>query len=64
MSFPRNVLRAGVALNGFKLDYDSDDHHINIRRSVRSGWAAPVSPGWWTGEFRVGGHYALSDKLG
>ncbi|EME62193.1 MULTISPECIES: hypothetical protein [Rhodococcus] len=30
VSFPRNVLRAGVALNGFKLDYDSDDHHINI----------------------------------
>ena len=29
-SFPATVLRAGVALNGFKLDYVSDDHHINI----------------------------------
>lgn len=29
-SFPANVVRAGVALNGFQLDYVSDDHHINI----------------------------------
>ena len=30
VSFPATVLRAGVALNGFALDYDSADHHINI----------------------------------
>lgn len=28
--FNSKVLRAGVALNGFKLDYSSKDHHVNI----------------------------------
>lgn len=28
--FASNVRSAGVALNGFKLDYDSDDHHLNL----------------------------------
>ncbi|MEV6277020.1 hypothetical protein [Nocardia sp. NPDC051832] len=30
VTFNATVLRAGVALNGFKLDFDSDDHHINV----------------------------------
>ncbi|MEE2056588.1 hypothetical protein [Rhodococcus artemisiae] len=30
VSFSGRVVRAGVALNGFKIDYDDDDHHINI----------------------------------
>ena len=30
VSFPATVLRAGVALNGFKLDFVTDDHYINI----------------------------------
>lgn len=29
-NFPAKVLRASVALNGFKLDYVNSDHHINI----------------------------------
>jgi hypothetical protein len=29
-TFPSAVLRAGVALNGFALDYVNSDHHINI----------------------------------
>jgi hypothetical protein len=29
-AFNSRVIRAGVTLNGFNLDYVSDDHHINI----------------------------------
>jgi hypothetical protein len=29
-TFSSNVRSAGVALNGFKLDYANSDHHINI----------------------------------
>ncbi len=29
-TFGRPVLKASVALNGFKLDFTSSDHHINI----------------------------------
>ena len=28
--FGRTVNSAGAAMNGFKLDYASDDHHINV----------------------------------
>jgi len=28
--FPSNVNRASVTLNGFKVDFADDDHHINI----------------------------------
>lgn len=30
VSFDSKVLRAGVAINGFKMDYVHSDHHINI----------------------------------
>jgi len=30
VTFGSRVNRANVALNGYKLDYVSDDHHINI----------------------------------
>lgn len=30
VSFSSPVKRASVAMNGFKLDYASSDHHINI----------------------------------
>ncbi|RMG17508.1 MAG: hypothetical protein D6730_23940 [Bacteroidetes bacterium] len=30
VTFPRPVRTANVVLNGFKLDYVSTDHHINI----------------------------------
>jgi hypothetical protein len=29
VTFGSSVIRAAVALNGFNLDYVSDDHHIN-----------------------------------
>jgi hypothetical protein len=29
-TFPSRVLRAGVALNGYKFDYLDSDHHINV----------------------------------
>jgi hypothetical protein len=29
-TFNSNVRSAGVALNGFKLDYSDSDHHINL----------------------------------
>lgn len=29
-TFATPVVRAGTAINGFKLDYSSDDHHINV----------------------------------
>jgi hypothetical protein len=30
VTFNSTVRSAGVALNGFKLDYDNSDHHINF----------------------------------
>ena len=30
VTFGSDVLRAGIAVNGFKLDYVNSDHHINI----------------------------------
>jgi hypothetical protein len=30
VTFGSRVIRANVALNGFKLDYVNSDHHINI----------------------------------
>jgi hypothetical protein len=30
VTFGSRVLRAGIAVNGFKLDYVDSDHHINI----------------------------------
>ena len=29
VTFGSAVIRAGIAVNGFRLDYDSEDHHIN-----------------------------------
>ncbi len=30
MTFDAPVLRAGIALNGFKLDFVESDHHLNV----------------------------------
>ncbi len=30
VTFGSDVIRAGIAVNGFKLDYVNSDHHINI----------------------------------
>jgi hypothetical protein len=30
VTFAGTVIRANVAINGFKLDFATDDHHINI----------------------------------
>jgi hypothetical protein len=30
VTFNSNVVRAAVVLNGFKLDYANEDHHINL----------------------------------
>jgi hypothetical protein len=30
VTFGSNVIRVGIALNGFQLDYVNSDHHINV----------------------------------
>jgi hypothetical protein len=53
-TFNSRVIRAGVALNGFALDYISDDHHINIAEADTD----IVSIAGNTVNFQVECHYA------
>ncbi|GGM35818.1 hypothetical protein GCM10012275_03830 [Longimycelium tulufanense] len=54
VTFGTNVIRAGVALNGFKLDYANSDHHINVLEADTD----IVSISGRTVTFRVEAQYA------
>ncbi|WP_447970580.1 hypothetical protein [Nitrospira sp. M1] len=53
-SFNSSVKRASVALNGFKLDYENSDHHINVVEADTD----TVTISGNTVKFRVECHYA------
>jgi len=53
-TFGSNVRRAAVVLNGFKLDYANEDHHINLLE-VDTDISTIVGP---TVHFRVEAAYA------
>ena len=54
VTFGSRVIRANVALNGFRLDYVSSDHHINIVEADTD----IISISGNTVNFRVECHYA------